>query len=159
MPNSYRKGYRAENQLERIFKQNGINAKRVPLSGGSTFAKGDIHIEKGSKTLRVEVKVRKDAFNILYNTLSVNSNNIISIEQPSLESLVLMRLTDLLSILRGELSLEEVQEMLRDAGTTRITRGLKKVCDYLLGSDILVIKADRKDFLSIVLQKTLPEIF
>lgn len=57
-----RKGYRGEHNLVKLLQQHGIDAKRVPLSGATSFAKGDIIIDD----LVAEVKVRKNGFKQIY---------------------------------------------------------------------------------------------
>lgn len=63
--NAKEKGKRTERELVRIFKKAGLNAKRVPLSGSTDFAKGDVVVED----LVIEVKRRKKGFKKLYDWL------------------------------------------------------------------------------------------
>lgn len=143
MVNSYRKGYRGENQLVHIFKESGIEAKRVPMSGGTQFAKGDIHISHNGGILRAEVKIRKNAFNLLYALIDVNKHNMMLVRQDNELTLILMRLTDFIEFLCGGITLQELQEI----EPMNFKRGLKKVYEYLEGNDILIVKADRREYL------------
>lgn len=59
------KGYRTEYNLVRYLKDAGLDAKRVPLSGATEFAKGDIVVEG----LVGEVKARHDGFKQIYKWL------------------------------------------------------------------------------------------
>ena len=63
------KGYRGEHNLVKILSKAGLNAKRVPLSGATSFAGGDIRIY--DYELRGEVKLRKngEGFKKLYKWL------------------------------------------------------------------------------------------
>ena len=64
------KGYRGEHEVERLFKERGFDARRVPLSGASLFQKGDVVIfEQGSPKWVIEVKRRKRGFLELYKWL------------------------------------------------------------------------------------------
>ena len=63
------KGYRGEYKLVKLLQKAGIPAKRVPLSGATEFAKGDIVIKDRYKA---EVKLRKDGFKELYRWLDGN---------------------------------------------------------------------------------------
>ena len=63
------KGYRGEHNLVNYLKKHGVEAIRVPLSGASTFAKGDIVIQN---KYRGEVKLRKDGFKMIYKWLADN---------------------------------------------------------------------------------------
>lgn len=59
------KGYRGEYTLVKMLKEEGLRAVRVPLSGGTSFYKGDIVCEG----LTGEVKLRADGFARLYQWL------------------------------------------------------------------------------------------
>lgn len=62
---SRRKGYRGEWRLVRKLKAAGFEARRVPLSGQTEFAKGDVVIYTGEKSTEryiAEVKTRKEDF-------------------------------------------------------------------------------------------------
>jgi Holliday junction resolvase len=62
--NNKHRGYTTEKQLEKFLNDNGIPAKRVPLSGALKFVgerklRGDVTIECGKHPIRVEVKSRQ----------------------------------------------------------------------------------------------------
>ena len=102
------KGYRGEHNLERILRKFGLDAKRVPLSGASDFAKGDIIVEGR----RGEVKVRKEGFKQIYKWLEKGilkkenveqlreRNDILFIKADRKEYLAVMRLLDLIELLK-----------------------------------------------------------
>jgi len=65
-----RKGYIGEHEVERLFREKGFDARRVPLSGASVFQKGDVVVfEKGRPKWVIEVKRRKNGFRELYKWL------------------------------------------------------------------------------------------
>jgi Holliday junction resolvase len=65
------KGNRAERALVHFFQEHGFAAERVPLSGstGGSY-KGDLTIPVAGRDLCVEVKVRGNGFNQLYEWLA-----------------------------------------------------------------------------------------
>src|SRR6516162_3401590 len=66
---SREKGMRAERQIVELFRQVGLEAYRVPLSGVSAGFKSDVEVRIGSRTLRLESKVRAKEFTLLYRWL------------------------------------------------------------------------------------------
>jgi hypothetical protein len=60
---------RAERQIVELFRQVGLEAYRVPLSGVSAGFKSDVEVRIGSRTLRLESKVRAKEFTLLYRWL------------------------------------------------------------------------------------------
>lgn len=68
--NSKRKGYLGEHNLEKVLKEKGIQAIRIPLSGADKFQKGDIYIKDIG--LVCEVKTRKKLNSIFYEVLQKN---------------------------------------------------------------------------------------
>jgi len=72
---SFRKGRQAEYEVKSILEQHGFKVQRVPLSGSTEFAKGDLVITKidklgrPSETFLAEVKRRADGFKELYKFL------------------------------------------------------------------------------------------
>ena len=55
---SRRKGYRIEHELVELHRAAGIEARRVPLSGGVEGWEGDLRIQSALGELRAEVKAR-----------------------------------------------------------------------------------------------------
>jgi len=90
-----RKGYRGERNLVQILKKAGFEAQRIPLSGSTSFAKGDILIEKK----RMEVKWRKDGFKQLYKWLE--NVDYLALKADRKEYLVVMRLSEFIELLGG----------------------------------------------------------
>lgn len=63
---SRRKGARVERELVQKLKTSGYEAQRVPLSGATEYAKGDVEVKFNNEVLTIEVKARKDGFKKLY---------------------------------------------------------------------------------------------
>ena len=61
------KGCRTEREIVNIFRRHGITAQRIPLSGGTDYAKGDIEAVIKGRKMRIEVKARKDGFKQIYD--------------------------------------------------------------------------------------------
>ena len=61
---------RAERQIVELFRQVGLEAYRVPLSGISAGFKSDVEVRIGSHRLRFESKVRAKEFGLLYRWLT-----------------------------------------------------------------------------------------
>ena len=90
------KGNRVEREIVNYLKDNGIPAKRVPLSGAAEGFKGDIIID-GS--LRAEVKARKDGFKQIYDWLE--GNDYLFIKANRKKVLVVMPIEDFIKLLKG----------------------------------------------------------
>ena len=91
------KGYRGERNLVNYFKEHGIEAIRVPLSGASNFAKGDVVI-KGK--YRAEVKLRKDGFKMIYKWLG--DNDMLFIKANNKQYLAVIPLDLLITLLKDK---------------------------------------------------------
>ena len=91
------KGNRVEREIVNYLKENGIPAKRVPLSGAAEGFKGDIIID-GS--LRAEVKARKDGFKQIYEWLE--GNDYLFIKANRKPVLVVMEISEFIKLLKEE---------------------------------------------------------
>ncbi len=89
------KGYRVEREIVNYLKNNGIPAKRVPLSGASEGFKGDIIID-GS--LKAEVKARKDGFKQIYDWLG--DNDYLFLKANRKPVLVVMHIDEFIKLLK-----------------------------------------------------------
>lgn len=92
------KGNRNERLLVRIFQGCGIPAKRVPLSGSTEYAKGDIEAEIAGQKWRLESKVRAKGFKSLYSWLQ--GNNALVVRADRQEALIVLRLKDFCELAR-----------------------------------------------------------
>ncbi len=91
-----RKGYRVEHELVVKLKEMGLDAKRVPLSGATEFAKGDVVVNG----LVLETKARKNGFKQLYDW--IEGKDALAVKADRKEYLVVMRLDLFVKLLRGE---------------------------------------------------------
>ena len=88
-----RKGYRGEYNLVRKLKEHGLSAERVPLSGSTSFAKGDVVVEG----LVGEVKLRKDGFRQIYKWL--DDKDLLFLKADRKPYLVVMELDEFMKLL------------------------------------------------------------
>lgn len=98
------KGYRNERNLVHIFRAYGIPAQRVPLSGGTPFAKGDVEAEIAGEKWRIESKVRGAGFKQIYSWLQGNDALVVRADRQ--EALVIIPLKKFCELI-GELQYEE----------------------------------------------------
>ena len=94
------KGKRVELELVNLFKSWGLHAVRVPLSGATEYAKGDIdvYISQRDAPLVGEVKARRSGFKTVTDALGENDFLVIRIDQkPPLFVLPLETMKELLT--------------------------------------------------------------
>jgi len=96
------KGCRNERQLVGIFRAYGIPAQRVPLSGGTSYAKGDVEAEINGQKWRIESKVRANGFKQLYSWLGENDALVVRADRH--EALVVMPLKRFCELVGGEVN-------------------------------------------------------
>lgn len=89
------KGYRGEYNLVKLFKEAGLDAQRVPLSGASEFKKGDVVVQGRTG----EVKVRGSGFKKIYEWLG--ANDFLAIKADRREYLIVLRVDDFVNLLKG----------------------------------------------------------
>lgn len=88
------KGLREERDIVRTHRKIGVDAVRVPLSGATEFAKGDVLVHG----LTFEVKLRADGFKQIYEALGDNDGLILRADRK--ERLYLLRETEWLKIIK-----------------------------------------------------------
>jgi len=93
------KGNRNERQLVQIFRAYGISAQRVPLSGGTSYAKGDVEAEIKGQKWRIESKVRAVGFKQLYSWLTGNDALVVRADRQ--EALVVLPLRTFCELVVG----------------------------------------------------------
>jgi len=90
------KGKRGEREIVRILREEGIDAKRVPLSGSTDFQKGDVVFSVEGYRMIAEVKFWAKRFSWLYKMLE--GRDILFCRGDREEWLVVMRLDDWLKL-------------------------------------------------------------
>ena len=90
------KGNRFERSIVNALRAHDIDAKRVPLSGATDFAKGDILAPIKGKDWRFELKARADGFKSLYGWLTGNDALIVKADYQ--EALVIMPLSTFIGL-------------------------------------------------------------
>ncbi|MEN2984326.1 MAG: hypothetical protein ABDH25_04800 [Dictyoglomaceae bacterium] len=93
------KGYRLEHNLEKILKDNGVIAKRIPLSGAS-FIKGDLLIIINGKEFLGEVKGRSQGFKEIYKF--IDGKDFLFLKADYKDYLIVMSLDKFLNLLRDK---------------------------------------------------------
>ncbi len=95
------KGARNEVAIVNAFKDAGITAERVPLSGasGGSFG-GDIILHTGMEPpFKLEAKLRGDGFRELYKWLDGNHGVIVRADRK--EALAVLRLADFVALFKA----------------------------------------------------------
>ena len=96
-----RKGSAGERELVNIFKEAGIEAQRVPLSGLVDGYAGDVYLPGLNK--RVEVKRRKNGLKTVYDWLSQNPDvSYLAFRIDRQPWIVAMSLDEFLNLLNGD---------------------------------------------------------
>lgn len=92
---SRNKGYRGEHGLVTLLRESGLSAKRIPLSGATEFARGDIIVGG----LTAEVKLRKNGFKELYKW--IRDRDLLFVKADREPYLCVMRVELLITLLGG----------------------------------------------------------
>ena len=99
------KGYRVENETRKKLEAHGLDAYRVPLSGGASI-KGDVVIRKGDPLPAdegtLEIKARANGFKQIYKWLE--DADALVLKSDRQRPLVVMDLDDYCFLLRGKKS-------------------------------------------------------
>lgn len=149
---SRNKGKRGEYEVRDYFRKLGYEADRVPMSGAAPGYKGDVRVRKDGKEFFVEVKVRKDAFNKIYEFFNNPKYGVFNLPSgfvwngtavaisPNFEDV--SKCSYFHGILPGESSPQ----------TVKILNKILKLREFLVFkgeqvSDYLVIKGDRQPLL------------
>lgn len=91
---SRNKGYRVERELVLAFREAGLKALRVPLSGAAEGFEGDLLVEG----MAVEVKARHDGFKEIYKWLE--DKDLLALKADRKEFLIVMRLEEFIKLLK-----------------------------------------------------------
>lgn len=142
--NSYRKGYRAERGLVQKLRAAGLTATRVPLSGATSFAKGDIILTYRGTDYTIEVKSRKNNFSRLYSAISKHP----ALYNPE-HNIYILDYNNFVYNLTNNPSLKF------SIYNKKISSQLLK---WLSKSDILMVKADRKEYICLMRKETFSQL-
>ncbi len=98
---SRNKGANYERELVNAFKDRGLFAQRVPLSGATDYAKGDVEVTAGydGKTIFLgECKRRRSLPDYMVNALG--ENDFAAFRQDRGETLIVLRLDTFVDLLQ-----------------------------------------------------------
>lgn len=98
---SKNKGYRGEHNLVGILRKHKIDARRIPLSGATEFARGDLLIEG----MTAEVKLRRKGFKEIYKYLE--GRDLLFIKADRKEYLCIMQIERFINLLKGGVEHDE----------------------------------------------------
>ena len=93
------KGYRTENNVRLKALAHGLNAYRVPLSGGASI-KGDVVVKDGVDEWVLEIKCRASGFKQIYEWLG--DNDALVIKADNKRELVVLDMGDFFDLLAGK---------------------------------------------------------
>lgn len=88
---SRNKGARYERELVNAFKEYGLKAQRVPLSGATEYAKGDVEVTAGFGTVYVGEAKRRKALPEWIEA-ALGENDFMVMREDGGKSLVVIRL-------------------------------------------------------------------
>lgn len=142
---SQRKGYRVEHLLEKQFQNYGINARRIPLSGATSFMKGDIHIDLWGVQLIAEVKARKNGFARFYKKAVKDYMYVFWDDD---EEFFLTTFIGFVDTVKGK-------PVITTETSLKLFPQLRK---WLTKADLVFLKANYKDFLVVMPAKTFYKI-
>lgn len=89
------KGYRGEYNLVQVFRKENLSAIRVPLSGATDFAKGDVVVEG----MVGEVKMRRNGFKELYKWLA--NKDLLFLKADREDYLCVMPISKFMQLMKG----------------------------------------------------------
>lgn len=96
------KGARFEREIVAIAQAHDLDAKRVPLSGATNFAKGDVVVSNDVDSWTIEAKKRANGFKTIYGWLEKGDCDLLVLgadgaRRPALAVLPLSDFFDLLA--------------------------------------------------------------
>ena len=94
------KGARFEREIVARAQSHGLTAVRVPLSGATDFAKGDVVVGNDVDDWVIEAKKRADGFKQLYSWLE-NDCDLLAIAADRQPMLAVLPLEDFFDLLAG----------------------------------------------------------
>jgi hypothetical protein len=100
---SRQKGDREERRLVNHFRDHGINASRIPMSGASAFegfSGFDLTVPMFGKTYKAEVKHYGNGFQTLYKWLAHGKNDFLIVRADHSEALAVIPLPILINMIK-----------------------------------------------------------
>ncbi len=94
------KGARFEREIVARARSHGLTAVRVPLSGATEFAKGDVVVGNSVDDWVVEAKKRADGFKQIYQWLDADCD-VLAIAADRQPALAVLPLEDFFDLLAG----------------------------------------------------------
>lgn len=102
------KGNRFERATVNAFKGLNIPARRVPLSGATDFAKGDVIVTLRGKDYQAECKARAAGFKQLYGWLE--GNDLLIVKADRQPALMIMPVEEFCRLIQGkDVNVNEIQ--------------------------------------------------
>jgi len=92
------KGYRTENNVRLKALEHGLDAYRVPLSGGASI-KGDVVVKNSVDEWVLEIKCRGNGFKQIYSWLE--DNDALVLKADNKPELVVLPMADFFDLLMG----------------------------------------------------------
>jgi len=95
------KGARFEREIVHTAEVRGLHAVRVPLSGATDFAKGDVVVSNDVDSWTIEAKKRANGFRTIYAWLEKGDCDLLVIGADRKRALAVMPLADFFDLLAG----------------------------------------------------------
>lgn len=95
------KGARFEREIVSIAQAHDLKAIRVPLSGATDFAKGDVVVSNDLDRWTIEAKKRANGFKTIYQWLEKGDCDLLVIGADRKPALAVMPLGDYFDLLAG----------------------------------------------------------
>jgi len=95
------KGARFEREIVGIAQAHDLDAVRVPLSGATSFAKGDVVVSNDVDSWTIECKKRANGFRTIYRWLEKGDCDLLVIGADRKPALAVLPLSDFFDLLAG----------------------------------------------------------
>lgn len=136
MPGKYskQKGYRIEHNFVKLLtEQYQLDAKRIPLSGGS-WLKGDIIISYNDKNYVCEVKGGNNRFASIYNIVKKHNLSTFKLN----DKYIVTDINTFVNLIKSNFTSIDINTV------SNITiPKIKQIDDYIENKNFLIIKQDR----------------
>jgi Holliday junction resolvase len=95
------KGARFELEIKHTADAHGLTALRVPLSGATNFAKGDVVVSNATDQWTIEAKKRANGFKTIYGWLEKGDCDLLVLGADRKPALAVLPLADFFDLLAG----------------------------------------------------------